>query len=116
MYSSIDLSNEYLNILNDEQLQSLFCFELNGRRFTYMNLPQGWASSACLFHSKISSSRASLPCVSYVDGILIGDRTIKKHDANLGLVIQRLISMHLHVNEKKMQFPKKKILFLGYDV
>lgn len=55
MYSTIDLSKLYFHISIDEELQHLFCFELNGRIFAYQTLPQGWASSAYLFHSKFST-------------------------------------------------------------
>lgn len=59
---------------------------------------------------------ADLPCVSYVDDILVRGRNKEEHDSNLGLVLQRLNAMHLHVNDKKMQLAREKILFLGYDI
>lgn len=86
VYSTIDLSNGYFHIYVDEQLQSLFCFELNGKRFAYQIFPKGWASNASLFHSKISISLSNLLCVTYVDDIIVGGRDRKEHDVNLGLV------------------------------
>lgn len=51
-----------------------FCFELSGRIFAYQTLAQDWASNAYLFRSKISSSLEVLPCVNYVDDILVGGK------------------------------------------
>lgn len=38
--------------------------------------------------------------MSYVDDILDGGRNRKDHNNNLGLVLQQLNSMHLHVDEE----------------
>lgn len=116
IYSSIDLFNGYFHIPINDQLQRLFCFVLGRWRFANQTLPQEWASRACLFHSKISSLLVGFPCVSYVNDILVKGRDKREHDANLGLVLERLNSMNLHVSKEKVQHAKEQILFMGYDV
>lgn len=54
--------------------------------------------------------------MSNVDDILVGGRSKEEYDKNLGLVLQRLNSMQLHVNENKMQFAREEVLFLEYDI
>lgn len=87
----------------DKKLQRYFCFQLKGRRYAHQTLPQGWACSACMFHSQISNCLSDLPCVCYVDNIIVRGVDKNEHDKNLGLLLERLKKMDLHVNENKMQ-------------
>lgn len=116
MFTTINLSRGYYHIPVSKYLQRLFCFETNHQRHAYQTLPQGWASSACLFHLKIVEALAGTPVVSYVDNLIIGGRSREEHDQNLELVLKSLSELNMHLNEGKMQVVKSHFMLLGHDI
>lgn len=115
-FSVLDLSQGYFHVPVCSTLQDLFCFKTRGRRYKYQQLHLGRASSGSTFHSRMNSALEHTGAVVYVDYILISGESKIEHDHMLKRVLDQLATMGMHVNGKKVQFCKKKVLFLGYDV
>lgn len=113
MWEKAKLSRSW--VLVDRQLQRLFCFELKRKRCAHQTLPQGWASSACMFYPKISNCLSNIPYVGYVDDVIVGGSDREEHDKNLELLLGRLKEMSLHISEKNVVC-SRTALFSGHDI
>lgn len=115
-FTCVDLPNGFHQLPVDSESSKLFGFEALGRRFAWTVLPQGWACSSGLFHSRVRDIVADLPVISYVDDLLIGGRSLSEHNRNVSLVMERLESWGFQVNVKKIQWRLNEIQFLGVNL
>ena len=112
-FSCIDLLDGFQQIGVDDKLARRFGFEVLGQRWCWKTLPQGWASSSGLFHSRVLSITQGLPVVCYIDDLLVGGSNKEEHEANLLKVLEVLEIWGLLVNKTKMQVAKEDVEFLG---
>ena len=116
VYTVLDLTSGFSNIPVCSQLQTLFGFEHGQDRYTYRTLPQGWANSSSLFHTRMTQALRELPVVIYIDDLITGGSTKKEHDQNLNLVLKKLSEMEVYLNAEKTQHARESVVYLGYDV
>lgn len=108
-----DLQSGFSNFPIGDRLSELFGFQFASQRYTYITLPQSWASSSCLFYSRISAMLAGFPIRSCVDDLIIGGRDLREHDKNIRSVLKRLQEVGCHLNLSKAQISASKVSFLG---
>lgn len=102
MFTFLDLSQSFFHIPICDVLKNLFYFESSGRRYKYAQLPQGCASNATAFHSKMKALLAATRAVVYVDDVLIEGRNQWEHDKQVRIVMDKLALAGMHVNAKKI--------------
>ena len=116
MFTVLDLRDGYFHIPVDASLSRLFCFSCFGRRYRFVTLPQGWASSVGFFNDRVRRILGHLPATAYFDDIIVGGHDRKSHDRNLEAVLAALQSAGMHVNPKKVQFCRPTVSFLGFSL
>lgn len=90
-----------------------FVFESGRRRYKYKKLPQGWASSAAAFHSRIESLLSSIEAIFYVDDELIRGKTQWEHDKQARKVMVKLAKQACMSMPEKFNVVKRKLYSLG---
>eukprot|EP00210_Caulerpa_lentillifera_P009150 g8724.t1 len=114
--AKIDLRNGFFRVPLSLEIRNYFGFALDGQRFRFTVLPQGWTLSPGLFHERVTRITSDLGTVSYVDDLLIGapnERILKKR---VSLLFERLEKYGLQVQKSKLVFGVKSVRFLGFDI
>lgn len=90
-FTVVDLDTGCFNVPLKQDLKPFFCCEVFGWRLVYNRLPQGWASSACLFHDIVRRVISDLTGVfNYMDDIVVGGTTPEEHDQAILALFDRL--------------------------
>lgn len=78
-------------------------------------LPFGWKNSPAWFQKMtgVLKQHLGLFCNIYIDYILVHSQSEKEHPEHLAKVLQALSDADLKINEKKSEFFKSKVVFLG---
>ncbi len=116
VFTVLDLRDGYFHIPVDSSLSALFCFSCFGRRFQFVTLPQGWASSAGFFNDRVRRILGATSACTYFDDIIVGGRDRKTHDRNLHTVLSVLQDAGMHINPQKIQFCRPSVKYLGFSV
>ena len=111
VFTLLDLAQGFFHSPIDRDLQQLFGFEWDSKRWTYRVLPMGWSSTLGLFSSRVRSILEDTESVTYADDILVGGPTRAAHDAALERVLERLDRYGLHLNAAKLQLAKPSVVF-----
>lgn len=85
----------------------------------FVKMPQGFKNSPTVSQRMMSIVLEGLigeKCIVYIDDILIFGETIKKHDENLKLVLERINEYGLQENREKRIEGVIKINFLWYNI
>lgn len=115
-FSVFDVENGFYNIPLQSDIKHHFCFEFHGRRLRFNRLPQGWNSSACIFHSLLASVLHGTVAINYMDDIIVGGCTLAAHDAAVVQVLQQLDRYGFHLNRTKAQFRLPSVEYLGCTI
>ena len=85
--------------------------------FEYLRMPFGLRNSSGTFQRFLDSQLRDFDfALSYVDDILIFSRDESSHLEHLQLVLERLSSIDLHVNQAKCELSIKSLRFLRYEI
>ena len=95
---------------------SAFCFDSDGRHLRFNGMPQGWNSSACIFHSYLRNIFRDMKGINYMDDIIIVGATIEEHNRNVDALMQKLDQFGPHSNSTKTQFRQRVVEYLGYTI
>ena len=115
-FTVLDLRDGYFHIPVDSSLSRLFCFSCFGRRFQFVTLPQGWASSAGFFNDRVRRILGATPGNAYFDDIIVGGRDRKTHDSNLHAVLSVLQDAGMQINPRKLQLCSSSVKYLGFSI
>ena len=116
-FTVLDLENGFFNIPLKPEIRPLFCCEVLGVRLIFNRLPQGWSSSACIFHDIVKRILSNIEgVVTYMDDILVGGATPEAHDQVILQVMAQLAKYGFHVNRSKMQWRQSRVEFLGFNI
>lgn len=119
VYSSIDLSSAFHQILLEDQAKPKTAFSTAYGHFQFRRLPFGLKTAS---HSL---SRAMLLAMHdligkilflYLDDLIIFAPTMEEHITRLRIVFQRLRDVNLKACPKKSEICKSQILFLGHII
>ena len=116
-FSRLDLEGAYLQLELDEMSKNVTTINTLFGLYQYERLPYGISASPGIFEGCILKILDGLPGIlSYMDDILVMGRDEKEHDKNLKALMKRLESHNVRVNEKKSEFKKTEIEFLGHTI
>lgn len=117
LYSKLDLSSAYHQLLLDEESRNLTAFITHDGLYRYKRVCFGLASAAAAFQKMLSTVlKDCTGVVHYLDDILVFGKTQEDHDRNLIRVLQRLEAAGVRLNSKKCTFSAQEIQFLGHTL
>ena len=115
MFTTLDLSNAYLQMPLSNESKPYTTINTHLGLFQYNSLCFGIASAPAIFQRVMDNLLKGLKHVSgYLDDILITGSSERDHTDNVSMVLHRLKEAGIRINEKKCQFMKKEVEYLGY--
>ena len=112
-FSKLDLSQAYLHIPLDEDSQKLVAINTHRGLFTYTRMPYGIASAPAYFQSVMDKVLQGVNCGCYLDDIVVTGKNMEEHMENLTSVMDRLRQYGFRLQEKKCEFFRPSIKYLG---
>lgn len=119
LFSSMDLTHGYFQILMDEMSIPFTAFRVPWGLFEYLRVPQGMRNSPGTFSramEAIFSDMNMLEVLLYLDDILIFSDNFDEHINRIKRVLERLIESNLKANAKKCQWLCESVAYLGYTI
>lgn len=111
-FSKLDASSGFWQVCFDKESSRFCTFNTPFGRYFLKRLPFGLTSAPEVFHKTIQQIFETGTKV-YTDDILITGSTIEEHDARLAQALEAARSNGLKLNEKKCEFKKTEITYLG---
>ena len=117
LYSKLDLSHAYQQVVLDEDSQKLTTINTSKGLFMYERLPFGVSSSPAIFQRIMEQLLQNIPMTGvYLDDVLVTGRTAEEHDRNLEMVLTRLQDAGLRLKESKCSFHQTSCTYLGHKI
>ena len=115
MFSTLDLSNVYLQMPLEEESRYLSTINTPKGLFKYNRLFFGIAAVPAIFQRVMDSLLQGLNMVcGYLDDILITGKDKEEHDKNVNMVLKRLDMAGIRVRSEKYTFGRNQVEYLGY--
>lgn len=117
IFSKIDLSQAYAQILLDEKSKELVTISTHKGLFQYQRLPYGVACACAKFQKIMESLLQNIEgSVVFLDDILVSGKNEFEHNSRLDKVLSRLQEVGLKVRVDKCDFNKPEVQYLGYII
>lgn len=115
-FSTIDLSNAFYHIELDKESRHLTNFYTEFGVFRCIRLPFGLCNAPDIFQEVLEKNilGGCKGVTNYLDDILVHGRTKEEHDANLTVVLSRLRSHNVQLNDSKCVFGSQVVKFVGF--
>ncbi|UYV76696.1 K02A2.6-like, partial [Cordylochernes scorpioides] len=117
IFSKIDLSSAYHQILQDEESQKLTVISTHKGLFKYKRLPFGIKSGATIFQRTMDNIFSGLKnVIIYLDDILIASSDVNEHISDIETVMNKLSDFNFSINKEKSLFFVDEINYLGHRI
>ena len=117
MFSQVDLSLGYYQILMDKTSIKYTAFNLLGKHWEFLRMPFGLKNAPYTFQNAMLSIFGDLPfCKIYLDDILIHSVTENEHFNHIISFLERASSHGLSINFEKSVFLKYEVTYLGHKI
>lgn len=117
LFTKLDLSNAYNQLVLDEQSQLLCTWSTHLGVFKMKRLPFGVKTAAAIFQKTIENLLRGIPnCMNFMDDIVVTGKDVESHITTLRAVLAKLQSVGLRLNPDKCVFFQEKISYLGFDI
>ena len=115
IFSKLDATSGYWQIPLDEESAKLTTFITPFGRFFYKRLPFGISSASEIFQRVMEELLGDIPGVEcFQDDVLLHSKNTEEHEKLKTQVTKRIKKCGLTLNEKKCEFDKDEIEFLGH--
>ena len=117
IFSKIDLSQAYQQMLLHEDSKPLVTINTHKGLYQYNRLPFGIASAPVVFQRTMDTVLQGIPnVICYIDDILVSGPDLTTHLQSLEEVLQRLSAEGITVKRSKCKFLTNQVEYLGYVV
>ncbi|XP_053686599.1 uncharacterized protein K02A2.6-like [Sabethes cyaneus] len=114
-FSTIDLSDAYLQMEVEEDSQKLLTVNTHKGLFKYKRLPPGVKSAPGAFQKVIDSMISDLEGVeSFLDDVIVYGKSCEEHDRNLEGTLSRIQEFGFRVKIEKCRFYMTEVKYLGH--
>jgi transposase InsO family protein len=118
-FSSLDLTQGFMQVALDEQDSSKTAFRALGSLYQFTRLPYGLCNSPATFErlmTKVFGDLHMRSLVLFLDDILVYASTVKEMIENLDTVFSRLQQVNLKLKPTKCYLFQKELLYLGHKI
>lgn len=117
LFSKLDLSNAYNQLVLDNESQKLCTWSTHKGMFRMTRLPFGVKTAAAIFQKTLEGLLSQFDNVfCYQDDIVVTGKNFSEHLKTLKQVLLKLQAAGLRLNVTKCEFFKDKISYLGFDI
>lgn len=117
MLSTLDLESAFYHLELETESRDITTFVSRSGLYRFTRLVFGIKSAPELFQKTIANLIGGIKgVIIYLDDILIFADSVEEHDRILALVMERLKTFNLKVNEKKSVLRASSVEFLGFKV
>lgn len=117
VFTKLDLSNAYNQLVLDEESQFLCAWSTHIGTLKVKRLPFGVKTAAAIFQKTMENLLRDIPyVVVYQDDITITGKNMQEHIRTLKRVLQKLQSSGLKLNLNKSVFFQSEISYLGFNI
>ena len=116
-FTTLDLSQAYLQLLLDEESSKLVTVSTQRGLYRYTRLPFGIASAPAMFQKTMDTILQGIPnVICYIDDILVTGPDDDAHLRNLTEVLERLEKHGVRMKRAKCNFMQGSVQYLGHSV
>uniref|UniRef100_A0A1Y1K0Y3 RNA-directed DNA polymerase n=1 Tax=Photinus pyralis TaxID=7054 RepID=A0A1Y1K0Y3_PHOPY len=116
-FTTLDLSNAYLQLQVSPESRELLTINTHLGLFRFTRLPFGITSAPAIFQSVMDNILKDIPsCACYIDDIIISGQTIDECRDNVRKVLEKLQLHNVKVNLSKCHFFQESIECLGHVI
>ena len=116
-FSTLDMSQAFLQIPIDEDSQKLVVINTHKGLFKYKRLPFGVAPATAILQKRMEALLAGIPNTAVrVDDIIVSGRDRKAHEANLRSVLDRFQEAGLTLNPAKCKLFQSSVTYLSHVI
>ena len=117
MFSTLDLSHAYNQLMLDEVSRNLVTINTHRGLYRYTRLPFGIASAPAIFQKTMDSILQGMEGVAcFLDDILVTGSSEEEHLKNLESVLQSLMKHGVRLKREKCFFMRTSVEYLGFKV
>ena len=117
VFSSLDASSGYWQLLLEEGSSKFTTFITPFGRYRFLRLPFGVSSASEIFQREMSDMLQDLPGVAvYQDDIIVYGRSMQEHDDNLRAVFEEVKKSGMKLNKSKCKIRQNSLEFLGHRI
>uniref|UniRef100_A0AAQ6A9J5 ribonuclease H n=1 Tax=Amphiprion ocellaris TaxID=80972 RepID=A0AAQ6A9J5_AMPOC len=114
VFSVLDAKNSFWQICLDKKSSMMTTFSTPFGRYRFLRMPFGISSASEVFQRTMDQLFAGYPCAVIVDDVIVGGRSVAEHDANLKIVLERVIEVNLRLNPHKCKFHLDQVGYVGH--
>ena len=116
VFTIVDMDKGYWQVVLHPDSRKYTCMAFDIGRYQFKRLPIGSKVVSDIFQKMLDSVFIGLPGVTGIaDDMVIFGRNEEEHDRNLILFLETTRKNGLILNKKKLQFKRKKSVFLVTD-
>jgi hypothetical protein len=117
VFSGVDADQGFYQIHLNKTSSKVCTFATPFGRYKFNRLPFGIVSAPEIFQKEFKEIFKDIPGqVSYIDDLLIYEKTQEEHNRNLKRVLERAKQANIKLNKSKCEFQVKEIKFLGHVI
>lgn len=117
VFSILDISQAYHQIPISEESQPHITVNTHMGLYSFTRLPNGIHSGPAIFQRIMDNTLAGIPkTICYIDDILVAGTDEQDHLNTLAKVFERLAQAGFKLNQKKCQFSKSSVTYLGHVI
>lgn len=116
-FTKLDLTSAYYHVELAEELRNLTAFMTAKGPRQFTRLPFGINAAPEIFQKTMETILEGINgVIVYLDDILIFGKTMEELEERTGITLSRLRKNCLTINQKKSEFGKERIKFLGHRI
>ena len=116
-FSTLDLSQAYQQVLLDSETEKYLMINTHLGLYQYTRVPYGVGSAPAMFQRAMDIIMQGITgVICYIDDILVTGETDEQHLERLEQVLKRLKENGLRVKQKKCEFLKESVEYLGHKI
>ena len=117
VFSKLDAASGYYQLPLDPESAKLTTFITPQGRYCFQRLPFGISSASEIFQREMNNILEGIDCVAaYQDDIVTWGKSDEDHESNLQKVLNQLKLKGLKLNDRKCEYRKTSIKFLGHKI
>jgi transposase InsO family protein len=116
-FTELDCEDAFLQMRLCARDQDVLAFTFEGVQYVFVGAPYGVKIMSNTFQRNVQALFADMPFVRvYIDNVVIASRNWQEHVKHVRLVIERMNTLNIKLNAKKLKIGRRSLRILGREV